>query len=198
MATKKLTAQIVKDFAKYMTNKFGATIIDKNDAAGMKMIAMFLDMMGILHANDFMDDFSTTIGRRIYLPFVPGAATPSLHAQVELIVHELQHVEQYNSSPFKFIRQYLLSDAKRAQYEAEAYSTNMEMYWWYCGKLLNYKTLAGLLYNYSCDADDVIVVVKHLRICGEVVKRGGVYNEVSKVAIKWLNRRLARRTLVIK
>lgn len=193
---KKLTSAMVKQFYAYMTKKYGAKIIDKNNAAEMEIVGWALDLMGIQDKEDFLNNYSTTVGNRIYLSFEPGSNEIPLINQVETLVHELKHTQQMDRDPL-FVVKYLTDKSYRAHKEAAAYCTNLEMHYWYCGQVYNTDKLAMVLTAYALSGEYIRVVQKHLRIFGKVAKLGGVENSVSKVAIKYLNKQIARRKVKI-
>lgn len=198
MATKKLTPGTVKKFYTYMTKKYGAEIIDKDSAAEMKIVGWALDLMNIQDKDDFLNNYSTTIGHRIYIPFEVGDASDvPLDMQVETLVHELKHKKQMDRDPL-FAMKYLVDKSYRAHKEASAYCTNLEMHFWYCGKLYNTDKLALNLLAYNLSGEYIRVVQKHLKIYGDVVRQGRVANDVSKTAIRWLNTHLEDDVVVVK
>jgi hypothetical protein len=186
--TKKLTPDMVIKYHKYLCKKYNTKIIDKDSAAEMELVGMFLEMMGIQDKDNFLNNYSTTIGHRIYLSYEPGSSEIPLINQVETITHEHHHVRQVNRDRL-FMVKYLLDKDYRAFKEARAYTTNLEMGWWYSGKLHNIGLLAEGLRGYACGDAQIRVVKKHLKIHSAIVKQGGVENTISKQGIKWLNRR---------
>lgn len=186
MATKKLTPELVKKFYKHFTKNYGMKIVDKDNAAEMEMVGWFLDLMGIQDKDDFLNNYTTTIGNRIYISFEVGSKEIPLDRQIETLVHELHHKRQMNRDNL-FMIKYALDKDYRALKEARAYTTNLEMRYWYCGKIYNTDKLALVLRGYDLDGEHIRVVKKHLRIHGKVAKQGGIENKISQQAIRWLN-----------
>ena len=185
------SSQQVRDLWAYMTKRYGTRVIKKSNARMMRLVARALALMGVMDAESFMRRFTTTIGKRIYVPFEIGVEKKSwdLFDQMVICVHEHQHVEQANKEGFlRFARRYLFSKAARAGYEAEAYRCNMELCFWRTGKVLDPSELAQLLRSYGCRSADIKVAEKSLRISAETVRRGGVVNRASQRAIAWLNK----------
>ena len=184
----KITSKQVKDFWKYMGRAYRFKVIDKSNATEMRIVGWALDMMGIQNRKNFLKNFTTTVGNRVYIPFEIGKGTQrQLVQQVITCTHEAQHVAQYRRD-HSFLLKYLLSDSSRALYEADAYRTNMEIYWWFYKKLLSPGMLANKLKSYSVGKSDIRVVKKHLLSASKTVKYGGVITGTSKKAIRWLNR----------
>jgi len=189
MANLKVTGQEVRDFWKYMEKKYDFKVVQKKDAEEMQLIGWALETMGIRDKKGFLNSCATTIClgdvRRVYMPYEIGVGRHShlLH-QIELCAHEAQHVVQADrerGQPMK----YLLSDANRAFYEADAYRATMEMEYFMTGKMTSPRDLANILRGYSIGKADRRIAEKHLRIAAEVVKRGGVITGTSKTAIRW-------------
>jgi hypothetical protein len=183
-------ADIVRAFWSFMTREYRTSVIAKANALEMKIAAFALGQMGIVDADTFLRSFSTTIGRRVYVPFAPGQATAewSLWHQVTVCVHEHQHVEQLGRDGWlKFGAKYLLSTAGRAAYETEAYLCNMELSFWRTGEVPSPRTLAAKLKSYACTSTDIEVAEKALTMAAATVRRGGIANRASQKAIAWLD-----------
>lgn len=189
--SKKITKKDAEKFFKYMSKKYKTEYFDKGEKPPVKLLAEVIDKMGVIKADDFMKKFSMTIGRRIYLPFKPGAAKPSPWSQIKTCVHEHQHVMQYRKNPFKHVMRYVLSSAKRAVLEAEAYRTAMELDWWRYRRWVPVTKYTDLLKYYGCNKADRRVAEKHLKISQGIVKRGKVISKVSRNAIAWLDKHCA-------
>lgn len=190
---RKLTRKDVVAFWKYMSREYGFKVMDKGDSVGMKFVGELLEKIGIQDKKDFMERYSTTIGDLVYVPFEIGkGGYGDWLNQVMTCVHEAQHVVQYKRDEVGFVSGYVFSSATRAHYEMDAYRTNLEMYWFLTGgKMLSAKAVAGLLRGYGVKAVDMRVVEKHLVVASKVVREGMVVSGTSKVAQKWLRKRLA-------
>lgn len=186
--TRRLTPELVKKFHIHMCNKYDMKIMDKEDAWEMQLVGKALDMMKIQDKDDFLNRYATTIGNRIYLPYEVGSYDISLDNQIGTLCHELHHKRQADRDSFFEIK-YLLDKDYRAHKEARALTVNLEMHWWYCGKLYNTDMLAESLRSYALEDRHIRVVKKHLKIHAAIVKQGGVENTISKQSIRWLNRR---------
>ncbi len=188
------TPDEVRSFWKYMQKHYGTKVVSKASSKQMKAIAWALNLLGITDKKAFMERFVTTIGRTIYVPFDIGCHHEHWdrwqHATV--CVHEHQHVEQLKRDGWKFKWRYLTSKAKRAIYEAEAYRSNFEMYFWRYGELPNARKRAEMLRHYGCSNKDIDVVEKYLALSSETIKRGGIVNRATAVAMRWLNQYLPR------
>ena len=185
----KITNKQVQVFWKYMAKKYNFKIVTKQDSDEMKLVGWFLDQIGVQKKKEFLNTYTTTIilggWRCVYVPFEIGVGgRDDLIRQIAVCVHECQHVVQADRETAQPIK-YLSSDASRAFYEADAYRANMEIVWFFTGKLLSPAILANQLKGYSIGKADRRIVEKHLIIASKVVKRGGVITGPSKVAIRW-------------
>jgi hypothetical protein len=172
-----------------MRARYGTRIVDKASAAEMKLVGWFLGRIGVLDQATFLERFTTTIGRRIYVPFTPGTPTPrhSLWSQLVICVHEHQHVEQLvRDGAATFSLRYLASPAARAAYEADAYRCNLELHHWYTGQLPSPRELAERLRSYGVRDVDIDVAETTLIAAARTVKAGGIITPAAKFALAWL------------
>ena len=188
MIYNKLSPELVKDFWNYMSDLYDTTTVTKADSAFMKTVGWALNLMKIQDKTTFMNKYTTTIGKTIYVCFKVGdPVSKDLASQISICTHEHQHVVQYRKGGFDFKMEYLLQHDQRAKYEAQAYTTNMEIYYWYTGKILNSDSLANKLSAYGCDSKDIMVAKTILDTNARIIKRGGIIYEASQKAIDWLN-----------
>ena len=87
-------------------------LVDKRKSRFMRAIAWALSVLGIMGRDEFLDNFTTTIGSRIYTQKHLDWDNPS-----PLMFHELTHVLQFS---FLMAVRYLLSSKWRMRYESEA------------------------------------------------------------------------------
>lgn len=183
------TPELVVRFWDEMAARYGTRIVDKSSALEMPAVAWFLERLGVLDAKAFLERFTTTIGRRIYVPFTPGEATPrhGLWSQIVVCVHEHQHVEQARrDGPAVFSLRYLASRAARAAYETEAYRCDLELHHWRTGQLLDPRALARRLRNYGLRDADIQVAEQILIASARTIRLGGLLTPAAKYAIAWL------------
>lgn len=185
-----ITPALVKDFWKDALVQFGARSVDKNDSAFMKGIGSFLDFLNVLDSEEFLENFTTTIFTTIYRPFEIGndADGWGLWSQISICVHELVHVQQYLDNPFGFPFKYL-AKSPRAEYEAQAYSSELELHHWRHGELFDIRNRLQTLRNYSLEAEHIDYAVAYLESIGETVLAGGTVNPVAAWALDWLEER---------
>ena len=184
------TPHLVRGFWDHMTDHFHSAVVDKSSAPEMRLVSRALSTLGILDATTFLTKYATTLAHRIYLPFEPGVAVPgwSLWTQIEVCVHEHQHVVQYDLlGAVAYGARYLTSSAQRARLEAEAYRCNLELDWWRHGKLVDPMEFAERLRAYGASGVDVAMARAILAASGESVKQGAVINPSTFVALQWLN-----------
>ena len=62
----------VRRFWSFMQVHYITSVVDKQNATEMKLVAYALEKLGIVDCDAFMKRFATTIRRHIYLPFTVG------------------------------------------------------------------------------------------------------------------------------
>ena len=185
-----ITPAQVRDYYAFMADQYRVTLVQTADSTLMAVIAKALSVMGVLDQAAFLTRFTTTVGATIYLPFTPGIATADydLWWQVATLAHECQHVVQYRrSGAAEFAWAYLTQHSARATYEVEAYTANLELYWWRYRQLIPPATLAGYLTSYACTPTDIQVATKQLALRAVSVQHGAIVTDTVKVALGWLN-----------
>ncbi len=185
------TPEHVLAFVDHMRGHFLAQIADKRDAVIMRAASVLLDQLGIVEKTRFLENFATTIGRTIYLPFEPGVPSAGwpLWTQMVVLTHECQHIAQLDRlGAWAFFLRYVTKKAERAVLEADAYRCQLELYFWRTGQVLAPKLLAARLQAYAVTATDIRVAEKVLVSSAETIKRGGVMTEAGRVAIAWLDK----------
>jgi hypothetical protein len=177
-----------------MVGEYDSDVVQKADSTLMKLVAKFLDVVGIQDDEEFMKDFTTTLHNNIYVPFEIGSTATgySLWGQIHLCVHEHQHIEQGQRDGWlTFGGRYLTSPSHRANYEAEAYGCDMEMEYWYRGRGFNAEAYGHrrveVLTSYGCKAEHIEQAKQAISLRAKVLMRGGVENKCSQLAMAWLN-----------
>ena len=188
-----ITAKIVKSLWGSMEKKFGSSTMQKDDSLLMAAIAEFLSFAGIPGMQEkekFLHGFVTTLGKRIYIPFLVGDTSTGwdLWSQIKVCVHEHQHIIQGGRDGWiTFGKRYLTSSTHRAAYEAEAYGCDMEMEYWRTGNMLDPAELANKLIGYGCSKEDAEMAHKILGIRADMLVNGGIENMSSIIAIEFLD-----------
>ena len=152
-----------KIFADKMFERFGLTAKDKSDVPFMRVVARFLDTIGVMDKQTFLDNYTTTIGSRVYLNFEPGSDVLKPESQIALVAHECQHKHQMDTGHGMYSVKYLLFPKCRARFEADALSTTMEVYYACTQKHLDPHKLATSLKSYAL-SDDLIRGVE-IKLC---------------------------------
>jgi len=207
----KLSGTKVKEFWEYMSQHYDTTVLQKNSdlskilklkdfsldalkelGTEIYAVALFLDKLKVMDVGKFMNNYATTLGDRIYIPFEPGKKNKnySLKKQMVICVHEHQHVLQFRKEPFAFAIRYLADRAQRAMFEAECYRCNMEIEYALTGTMPKAEGYAKSLKNYACTDEDIAVVEKALKLSAQTIKAGGVTTKASGVALKWMTKNL--------
>lgn len=182
------TPEQVRAFWAYMLARFKCEVVDKATSGRMAAAGWFLDLLGIMDRETFLDRYTTTIGSTIFAPFKPGDTDRDLWHQCELLTHEIEHATQFRRDGFlPCATRYLTSDAERAQYEAEALRAESEVAYWRTGSVPDPAAMANKLKAYSVGPAEIEHVAEYLRASRETTERGGVISEVARAAIEWLD-----------
>lgn len=181
-------SQICKMFYKFMTKEYNLKIVNKADSSSMKIISWFLNSIGIVNQEDFLKNFTTTIGRTIYIPYKIGEGDIwEIYGQIKTLVHEVVHVEQCNKEGFaKFSYNYIFNKDKRAEYEAEAYRTDMVLDFHFSGAFRQPHEIVKSLRSYGLDKKHIEYAEKYLELSKHAIERGATFNAVTKKSIDWL------------
>jgi hypothetical protein len=185
----------VSEFWQAMQARYRTSVLDKSVDEDARLIAKFLDAMGIMSGNTWLENYCSTIGNRIWIPFTPGVPHGAwdLWQQVAVCVHEHYHVGQDRSMDgLLFEYSYASNSTTRAYYEAEAYRVNMTLDWRYMGNVLDPAYLASLLKAYNCNEGDIRMVEKMLRVSLVAIKRGAIPGTITQFACNWLDARWGR------
>lgn len=169
-------------FWDYMLHCYGAKNVPKSESWLMRTLAVVLSLLNIVSKTSFLQRYASTIGRKIYTPFEVGVPIKgwSLLSQVVVCIHECQHiVQQERLGRWHYTYQYLFSSTKRAELEAEAYSSKLAFYKWAFGTLPLYNYLSDALAHYNLSSIEIERAISHLPVDGSFV------NEATKRAIEW-------------
>jgi hypothetical protein len=185
-----LNSSFTKDFWQHMQYVYGTKIVDKNTSKSMSFIGCFLSMFGILDKEIFLNEYATTINKTIYLPFIVGNTSDEkeLFNEVLLCVHEHQHVVQYIKLKNKYSAGYIFNHKKRAYFETEAYTTSLEIYYWFFKESIDTQYLANKLSNYNCSKKDIANSKNKLDENLKLIESGKIISESGKTAIFWLEK----------
>jgi len=186
---KEPNAQLVRAFARYMLDYYGLEVVQKSDSRFMRLLAWFLNLIGVMDKKQFLEKASTVIGNKLYLPFVIGEDPDNwaFSKQISIIAHECQHRVQRIEDGKAFNYRYLFSSSRRAAYEADAYRVNLELYFWYTGRLLNISAIAeAIKENYGCTSNDSAMAKKMLERSSRLVLEGLIVSKAAKVAMAWI------------
>lgn len=122
------TPENTKALWNHLSDKLHSVVSQKADKAIMRIAARIVARRTNTSEEAFLQDFVTTLGRRIYVPFKVGEEVDgwSCRSQMLLAVHEHQHVAQWRRQPIRFLVRYARDPRQRALYEAEAFLAEVE------------------------------------------------------------------------
>lgn len=182
-----LTSDIVTDIWAKMAKAHSAKLFSKESKLEMRIIATALATMGIVDEQAFLKKYTTTLMRRIYLPFALGTSDVSYLSQVRLCAHEFQHIVQFQRWGLDFMAKYLRSSAKRAAYECEALRAGMEVHFFLTSGMQDPHRLALKLEAYACSPDDILFAEKNLEMSANFIQAGGISTEAAKEVLNLLS-----------
>jgi hypothetical protein len=177
----------VKNFYAAAAKQYDAEFIDKSTSRGMKIIAGFLDIIGVMDKTDFMEHCTTTIGSGIYFPYTPGVATSQypLDEQVSTLLHECQHIIQFDDDPVGFIISYLGDKSARAEFESAAYAADLEWCWKVNHRGYDIDRRAQSLLSYGLQQQHCDFMAQYLAVQDDVFRQGGAVSPVVACAWRW-------------
>lgn len=189
MRVRDLTTEDLVAYAAYVSGKYNCAILRKSDTAEMPLIAEFLDALGYIGRDDFMQNYCTTLANRVYLNFTPGQPDVDLFAQLRVIAHEVTHVHQYQTSGLRFAWMYLSSPEERAVFESEAMRTELPLLWRYADTQMDTSAQVATLRAYGCSDEDLQTAKDLLDAAADITYRGGITSAVARDTIQWLTDR---------
>lgn len=178
-----------------MSREFGTRVVAKETSLSMHLAGLGLGLLRIQKPTEFMERYTTVIGRRIYVPYTPGDAPSeaALWRQASTAAHEHQHVLQAKRDGFiRFASRYLRSPKHRAAYEAEAYGGDIELLVWAGRKARSAKSAADGLAAYGIPLRDRERALETLRGYEVSADTGALRNEATQWAAAWLSERLSK------
>lgn len=184
--------KIAQSFSAHMCAKFGAHVHPKESSLEMKAVALGMDIgrvfgaTGLATGKDFMRDFTTTLGKNIYMP-ASHRTDPLTFMQV--LTHECQHVIQFNESGVEFAWLYLKEPEARVKYEADAYAAGLAITQWLTGDLPPDSvehTVSTLVAGYSLRPEDAKLAEGMLKSHMASLKNGVVMAQSAREAIEYL------------
>lgn len=147
----------VKSIWAHYQGRLGSKVFPKRSRVLMRIAARVVARRTETTEEEFLGDFVTTIGRRIYVPFELGVEKPGwlFRDQMLLAVHEHQHVVQWLKEPVRFLTKYARDTRKRALFEAEAFRSEFEACNAFGWSPPNLEQRLGTLAGYGVTAADV-------------------------------------------
>lgn len=190
---KAATQQQADAFARFMSQRFRCTVVRKQSAMEMQVLATLFDIgrrfnLSVPAGEDFLERAATTIAWLVYLP---DGLSPD--QQIETLTHECQHVHQFWAHGLGlpggpgFMWLYITAPEARVRYEVEAYRTALELGHARGAPLPDLDALAFPLEGgYALTAGDVQLGRDLLETAATSAKLGLVSTEAARAAIDWL------------
>jgi len=171
-----------------MSTTFNTTVVKKSDSFQMQTVGWFLNTMGILDKERFLQRYTTTIYKSIYIPFEIGQGTDAeCWSQMRTCVHEHQHVVQAKREGFPvFAGKYLFDGDQRAKFEAEAKACGQELQYWRYGQLEKPELVCASLADYNLNSAQIAFAARVLSSYQKTIKANGTITKAGKVALSFL------------
>ena len=186
------SADDVRELWRVTCAKYRTTAVVEWTAEDIAKVRKVLASMGIVPSPDFMEKFVVTIGDGIYVPFRPGIAGVrwTLRQQVDVVAHEHEHVVRDRAPPgIEYEFGYATNATTRAYDEMQAYRADMVVEWRLWRTALDPQSIASMLKDYGCGADDVAMVAKMLRLSMISIRKGAMPSEPARFVCDFLEAR---------
>lgn len=186
-----VTDENTKALWDYFAKKYSIRVKDKSKSWVMRKSGRWVDRLGYMYYDSFMENYYTTVcypwylGGKDYI-YVPSRITIGegsyleLCKQMEVVTHEVTHVIQQVGIL------YLLDSDKIATTETEAYCCDMEMHHYLTGNLKSASLMANLLKAYGCNIKQINYAVAKYNLCADMVDKGVYKQSTVKQAIRFL------------
>lgn len=183
-----MNKEAVIAFYNWICKKYGVSICNKSDSTKMKLVAWFLDQMGITAKKEFLENFTTTINQTVYIPFKIGEGEPwQLWGQIGTIIHEVIHAQQARKEGFvRYAFRYLSDKDCRASYEAEAYRSEMVLSFGRNGDYRSPAKIVAALKSYNLEDRHIAYAQKQLEMSIPALQAGAMFHPVTAESINWL------------
>jgi hypothetical protein len=146
----KLDRDVLVAYRDALMARFPGTVVQQKEGSieGFVGGLLLVDLLGVL-SEEAWKRASSTFLDRVCLAFELGAG--DLVSQASTLGHEFTHVEQWRTKGELFVKEFCLEECRRAEYEAEAWTTSGEIRV-ACGAFLpSPEQYAAKLVNYGCD-----------------------------------------------
>jgi len=180
--TRLATEQEADQFTDLMARRFGARIVDRNDAFEFQIFRAALKAANIPDPTELLDGRSFTFGSWVYL-------TPNLlpNQKIKTVCHELVHARQWSREKLKFGYFYATSGHKRVGYEVPGYYAGAEIEYAMTGRLPSLDDLADpLSHGYLLGAADLVLARDMLESCATSIADGIVTTPEAQYGIDQL------------
>lgn len=184
-------------FSAHMASHFRACIVRKSSVPERQWISAALDIARLAGANvpsgvEFFEQYATTIGPMILMP---DGMSPD--AQIEVMTHECQHVQQFwerggqvdLASGLGYCWLYLVQPEARVRFEVEGYRAQLEVVYARNKRLPEIDSLVMPLEGgYALGQGDLMLARSLFEIAGTSIVNGIVSTNAGTVAIEYMKR----------
>jgi hypothetical protein len=173
---KNATVDQAQAFTAHMMARFGGMIVPQSAVSSALKMLIGIDLTPLLHAK------AVTLGPLVYV-----ADSLSPDEQMEVIVHECEHLVDWHKDPIEFYWLYLISPEQRVQAEARAFRAQLEFAYARSRQLPSLDALAMPLEGgYLLGPNEIALGRQLLESAATSVADDVVSTEAGRAAIDWL------------
>ena len=181
-----LTPENLNALAEFLLKRFRAFVRPKGEAVEMQIVANALGVGALLGAGvpttqEFLTRWWTTVGPVIY---APAGRAEDLGGNVPVLSHELTHVVQFWRDHVMFMGRYL-TPFGRAELEAEAERSRLEVCWILWGALPSLEDLDTTRHGYALDDQHADLTRDLLEQAATSVASGIISTDVGLAVLTW-------------
>lgn len=177
---RELTSESIIELWDAMCHRYEAKYVYKKTAWEMKLVAGFLDALGITDRDEFMKNYATTVGRTVYPNFKVGTKKVPFITQAMLASHEFNHIWLHDEmGTIQYNANYVGDVSERGLIEVDCYECDMTVYWhWHkatrgVGALPDID-MSKILKAYRCTGKKAGPALAKFEKAVKVIKKGGI------------------------
>ena len=186
-----LLTQAAEGLVAHLKSEIGFTVSNKEDSPIMKAIALGMDLArnfssSLPTGDSFMQEYATTAATDIYLPKL---VRDNPYYMITVVTHEAQHVLQFQDTGVEFAWYYLVDNAARAQFEADAYASGAAVGAWLTGRPTEESIsaiLESLIVGYHLKAEDITYAEAALQSHIASISAGVLTTRTARMSIGYL------------
>jgi len=191
MMARSPTPEEVRALWQHLSEHYHSAFITHPSPRERRTLKRVLTRIGVRHLEAFLQSFTVTLGRRIYLPFEVGVPQKrwTLWRQIVAAACAHQCIAQMDAQcAVEYFRRYTASPIQRAQITAQAYTCELELTYWRTGRLPNTDQIAGRLKHVGCEGPEITMASLCLDVAAKrILIDHHLITEVGQRTVAWLN-----------